>query len=146
MEIACFHGWNVLTYRDKCAKDWLIKFNACEPLPPCKLNTFSNLYEKIKSDQLLLHSNIEKFIPTVSQERSIKNLDTFRNDLVHYKYGGLIVVLGKSPLRIICDCLDFIDFLAFKSNNIYWGVERPKKTTRLLLEKCKKKTFYPPER
>ena len=34
---------SVLTYRDKCAKDWLIKFNACEPLPPCKLNTFSNL-------------------------------------------------------------------------------------------------------
>ncbi len=137
MVLALTGSNSILTYNDKCAEKWLSCYEMKTKLPDCGLDKFMNLYQKIKSDRFLLYANTQKFEPTVSQEKSINDLNTQRNTFVHYKYGNLFIRQGNSPSQFLSDCLDFIDFLALRSNNIFWGEEKNKKNVEKLLDDCR---------
>jgi len=96
-----------------------------------------NLYQKIKSDRFLLFLNTQKYQPTSSQKRNIKRLNDIRNTFVHYKIDLFMASQSDFPFEIILDCLNFIEFLALKSNNIFWGEEENKSTVEKLLNDCR---------
>ena len=82
---------------------------------------FLGLYEKIKSDNAMLHYHelSKKFTLQGTQEQSIKDLNRIRNQFVHFIPGGLSLMLNGLPEMTI-DCLDIARFLAWGSNNIGW--------------------------
>jgi hypothetical protein len=128
---------SLLTYSDECAKEWLRCYENETALPDCYLDKFMNLYQKIKSDRFLLFLNTQKYQPTSSQKRNIKRLNDIRNTFVHYKIDLFMASQSDFPFEIILDCLNFIEFLALKSNNIFWGEEENKSTVEKLLNDCR---------
>lgn len=137
MVLALTGSNSLLTYRDKDAKKWLISYTNKSKLPNCHLDDFLSLYSKIKSDRFLLYGNTQKFCPSESIEISITRLHKLRNDLVHYKYGGLMIIMSDTPYQLVIDCLDFIEFLAFQSNNVFWSDKEQKDDIEELLNNCK---------
>lgn len=128
---------SLLTYSDECAKEWLRCYENETVLPDCYLDKFMNLYKKIKSDRFLLFLNSQKYQPTSSQKKNIKRLNDIRNTFVHYKIDLFMASQSDFPYEIVLDCLNFIEFLALKSNNIFWGEEENKSTVEKLLNDCR---------
>lgn len=137
MVLALTGTHSLLTYSKKDMKKWLEKYDSDDKLPDCHLDDFLKLYNKTKSDKFLFYSISKKFIPSKTQNSSIKKLNDFRNSFVPYKYGGYMIIMGDHPFRIENDCLDYIEFLAFKSNNIIWFEDEYKTETERLLSECR---------
>ena len=53
--------------------------------PRQKLDTFPNLYKKIKTEKMLMYSRSEKFVSTVEQDWSVRKLNSLRNDFIHFR-------------------------------------------------------------
>lgn len=136
MVLALTSSNSLWTYKKKDMKDWLQKYNANEQLPDCELDYFMNLYRKTKSKNFLFYCNSVRFVPSKTQNWSIKRVNTLRNDFIHYKHAGLMLILGN-PFVILTDCLDYIEFLAFRSNNIVWFEDSYKSETERLLSECR---------
>ena len=145
-------GLNVLT--TKCAKRWLAAYwqkNGAFPQP--QMDSFSNLYKKIQagrelydegircgrildrknSDLMLMYVNSQPFKPEGTQTASVEMLKELRNDFIHFLPKGLSLEVGGLP-RVVEDCVDLIDFLAFKCGNILWYDETLKTRTRDLIK------------
>ena len=129
---------NVLT--EDCAKEWLAADERKDgKYPEQKLDKFLNLYQKIKSDRMQMYVNSRIFKPSGTQSRSIRKLNSFRNDFMHFvPKGWLIEVSGLT--QIVDDCLNIISFLAFECGNIFWQEQTLETQTRVLIERAKQST------
>lgn len=134
LALTCSHS--LWTYKKKDMEKWLEKYDANKPLPDCDLDNFLNLYEKTKSDNFLFYTISVRFVPSKTQDWSMKQLNKLRNDFIHYKYGGF-TIMSNPPYVIVTDCLAYVEFLAFQSNNIDWFEERYKNETERLLFECR---------
>lgn len=101
-----------------------------------KLDEFLNLYKKIKSDKMLMFGNSNKFSPEKQQGLSIKKINKLRNEFIHFTPKGWSLEVSELP-QIVEDCVDIIQFLAFKSNNIVYPNESIKQKTETLIENIK---------
>lgn len=109
---------NVLT--DECAQKWLAAYESgSKDFPDPKLDSFLKLYKKIKSERMNIYTNSIPFKPNTSQARSVKKLNSLRNEFIHFIPKGWLLELGGLP-QITEDCLDIIHFLAFECGNILW--------------------------
>lgn len=85
-----------------------------------KMDSFLNLYEKIKDDDtMLMYVCSRKFTPQGTQERSIKALDRLRNQFVHFLPCAFSLMATGLP-EMTRDCLNVAGFLAYESRNITW--------------------------
>ncbi len=139
MVLALTGSNSLLTYRDKDAECWLKSYNANENLPDCRLDCFLNLYSKTKSKRFLIYTNSQKFMPTKSQDKNIRNLNKYRNEFIHYKYDSLLMIQGPLSFQIVLDGLGFIEFLVFRSNNITWSDDNQTEEIKRILENCRSK-------
>lgn len=137
MVLALTGSNSLLTYMEKDAKEWLTNYYNDIARPDCRLDNFMNLYKKTKSDRFLLYENSQKFIPTLAQDWNIKKINELRNDIVHFKYGGYTIRMSDRPYQIVIDCINYINFLSFHSNNIFWEDESSKNETERLLNESK---------
>lgn len=112
------HGLHVL--REEDAARWLEAHARGGPYPTdLKLDDFLSLYDKIKSDLMLMYSHSNKFRPQGAQGANVKQLNRFRNEFVHFT--PRVWALELTGLPAVCsDCLDIADFLARQSNNVTW--------------------------
>jgi len=133
MVLALTGTHSLLPYQDDSVKKWLKCYENEMELPDCKLDSYNELYKTVKKEGSLPL----QFIPSESQEKSIKRLNDLRNDFVHYKYGRYSLRMSDTPFQMVNDCLDFIEFLAFQSNNVFWEDETNKKNAEELLNKCR---------
>ncbi len=126
---------NVLT--EDCAKEWLTAYERGDgKYPEQKLDNFLNLYKKIKSERMQMYVNSQVFKPSGTQGRSVKKLNSFRNNFVHFvPKGWAIEVSGLT--QIVDDCLNIISFLAFDCGNVFWHEQILETQTRILLGKAK---------
>lgn len=109
------NGLNVL--RDKVAEKWLQAYHSGGKYPEEYLDTFLNLYKKLKSDRMLMYIHSKKFEATKEQDWAVKKLNSIRNQYIHF--GPATYLLEKSGLpNIIMACIDVINFIIFESNNI----------------------------
>lgn len=111
-------GLNVLKDRDK--EKWLRAHYNKTTYPNGKLDSFLNLYKKIKSDKMFLYDNRSQiFVPKDTQEYSIRRLNSLRNEFIHFVPKGWS--LETSGLPDIClNCIDVIKFLGWQCGNVFW--------------------------
>jgi len=128
---------SLLTYRDADAELWLKNYHKGLKPPPLNLDSFMKLYEKTKSESMRFYVHSKKFVPTGSQDESVERLNNLRNDFIHYLSDFSSIWLESFGYPIVIDCLDYIEFLAFKSNNIIWDNEQYKIETERLLSECR---------
>jgi hypothetical protein len=122
MVLALRSGNGLRPLRDDIAAAWLKAYQEGKNPPQEKLDSFLNLYKKIKSERMLFYVHSKKFLPKVRQESSIKKLNSLRNDFIHFLPRMWVLEVGGLP-QICLDCLDAIQFLAWESGNIFWRSE-----------------------
>jgi hypothetical protein len=105
-------------------------------LPQQKLDDFPILYKKIKSNQMKMYDNSQVFIPRGTQGRSVKKINSLRNDFIHFIPKSWSIEISGLP-QIVDDCLQIISFLAFECGNIIWHEQVLETRTKVLLEEVK---------
>jgi hypothetical protein len=129
---------NVLT--EDCAREWLAAYERRDGnYPEQKLDKFLNLYKKIKSSRMQMYMDSQSFKPSGTQCKSIKQINKFRNDFIHFVPKGWLIETSGLP-EIIDDCLDIISFLAFECGNVFWREQDLEAQARVLMERAKQST------
>jgi hypothetical protein len=142
---------NVLT--KKCAEKWLAaRERRDKTFPERRLDGFWNLYKKIQTgretydeglktgsylyrkpdDLMLMYGNSQPFRPHGTQDESVKMLNDLRNDFIHFLPKQSLLGVHGLP-RVVDDCVNIINFLAFECGNILWYEEGHKIKTRDLI-------------
>jgi hypothetical protein len=122
MVLALRGGNGLRPLRNDIAAAWLKAYREGKDPPQEKLDSFLNLYKKIKSERMLFYVHSKKFLPKDRQESSIKKLNSLRNDFIHFLPRMWVLEVGGLP-QICLDCLDVIQFLGSESGNIFWRNE-----------------------
>jgi hypothetical protein len=99
-------GNDLLVMSQKDAEAWLEAHYNETAYPESKMDNFLNLYKKIKSNEILGY----KFCPAGQQGSSVKRLNNFRNEFIHFMPKGWSIELSGIP-DIFLDCLDIIKAL-----------------------------------
>jgi hypothetical protein len=129
---------NVLT--EDCAREWLAAYERRDgKYPEQKLDKFLNLYKKIKSDRMQMYVNSRSFTPSGTQGKSVKQLNRFRNDFVHFVPKGWLIETSGLP-QITDDCLNIISFLALECGNVFWEEQALETQAKSLIENAKQST------
>lgn len=127
---------NVLT--DKCAMEWMAAYERGDSkYPEPKLDNFLNLYKKINSARMNMYIHSQHFKPRGTQGRSIKKLNSLRNELIHFVPKGWSLEVSGLP-QIVADCLDAISFLAFQCGNVFWHDAELESQTKELIENARR--------
>ena len=96
-------GDDLLVMRQEDAESWLAAHDKGEPYPETMMDGFLNLYRKLKATERAGYS----FRPNGTQGSSIKKLNSFRNEFVHFMPKGWSIEMTGMP-SICKDCLDVI--------------------------------------
>ncbi len=130
------NGLNVLT--KERASQWMAAYKRGDSkYPELRLDSFLNLYDKIKSDRMEMSVDSQALKPSSTQDQSIKTLNRLRNEFIHFVPQGWSLELHGLP-RIADDCLDVISFLAFECGNVIWHDPKLEFQTRSLIKKTKR--------
>ena len=84
------------------------------PSEQSNLLSFLDLYGKIKKKGAIQNTSVDRFVLKGSQTRSIKALNSVRNDFIHFTPKGWALELSGAP-KIALDCLDVARFLIMNS-------------------------------
>ena len=102
--VMAFHlgfGNDLLVMSQEDAEAWLEAHESGDTYPETKMDAFLNLYKKIKKHEILGF----KFVPAGQQGNSIKRLNWFRNEFVHFMPKGWSIEMSGMP-EICLDCLN----------------------------------------
>lgn len=115
------------------AKKWLLAYETGNQFPNAKLNYFSELFNKIKSNEMSLFTNSKVFTSTDSIDESVRELNELRNRFIHFMpMGWSLSILGLPDLGL--DIVTILKFLVSESGNIYFYEEGTMEQTEHLLE------------
>lgn len=109
----------LLPLKDKIAHKWLEAHINGTDYPVEELDNFLNLYKKIQSDSMHFFVDSKKLKASESQSKSIRRLNSLRNDFIHFLPQSWSIEVSGLP-RICIDCLDIIHFLGWESGNVTW--------------------------
>lgn len=107
-------GINIL--KDSVVRKWVAAGSKGHPEPQ-ELDTFLNLYKKIKGHKMLINKSSKTFCPRGKQDASVRKLNQLRNNFIHFKSKSWHVEINSLP-RITAEVTDIISFLALTSGNI----------------------------
>jgi hypothetical protein len=119
--------------RDGIAEAWLTAYREGGEYPTEKLDSFLNLYKKIKSEAMLFYVHSKKFTPSGSQGRSIKKLNSLRDDFIHFLPQSWSLEVSGLP-EICLDCLDAVEFLGWESGNVPWYEDKHRARARAAVD------------
>jgi hypothetical protein len=144
-------SFNVLT--PECQKQWMEADRRDDKVwPERRLDSFQNLYKKIKKgrkrydedaklgrsssrgpdDLMLMFVDSQPFKPRGTQTKSVEMLRILRNDFIHFLPKGWLLQVSGLP-RVVSDCIDIIEFLAFQCGNILWHEKENETKTKDLI-------------
>jgi len=104
--LMAFHlgfGNDLLVMTQEDAEAWLEAHESGAGYPETKMDSFLNLYKKIKKHEVLGY----KFVPSGQQGGSIKRLNWFRNEFVHFMPKGWSIEMSGMPSI----CLDNLNIM-----------------------------------
>ena len=117
MVLALRGGNGLLALRDDVAEKWLDAYYNEKPYPEERLDSFLNLYKKVKSDRAKILGNSRPYSPVGTEGRSIKKLNELRDEFIHFTPKGWSLELSGLP-RICSESVNMIEFLHRDSGNI----------------------------
>ncbi|MCP5265332.1 MAG: hypothetical protein H6934_04440 [Burkholderiaceae bacterium] len=123
-------GNDLLVMAQEDAEAWLTAHYNDPAYPETRMDGFLNLYRKIKANPVLGY----KFSPKGQQGRSIKALNTLRNEFIHFMPKGWSIELSGMP-GIFQDCLGIVSELG-QANVARWEDEVQFESFRRLVEKA----------
>lgn len=100
-----------------------------ESPPPEKLDSYLNLYKKVKPKEWGQVSGNVRFVPEGSEGGDIKRLNSLRNEFIHFTPKGWRLEVGGLP-RIALATARLISFIALETTNVFW--HKPDAQKRLL--------------
>lgn len=104
--IMAFHlgfGNDLLVMSQEDAEAWLAAHHVNTEYPETQMDSFLNLYKKVKKHEILEY----KFIPKGQEGASIKKLNILRNEFIHFMPKGWSIEIAYM-LEIFDDCLNII--------------------------------------
>lgn len=119
MVLSLRHGNGLAALTKESMSAWLEALDKGGPYPEEKLDTYLNLYKKVKSKGYGDIGGNGLFVPKGTQGKSIKALNMIRNDFIHFTPKGWSLEVDGLP----CICLDsiaLIEFLGWNTRNINW--------------------------
>lgn len=133
MVIALRDSAGLLPLRDEVAEQWLKAYRQGKDWPAERLDSFPNLYKKVKRAKFAEFLGAVQFKPTGSQGRSIKMLNRLRNKFIHFLPMSWSVELAGLP-AMSRDVLDFVEFLSCAYRPLVWhNSEHPQRTRSALI-------------
>jgi hypothetical protein len=127
-------GNNLLVAKPEDADLWLSAYDQDTALPEMKMDWFLSLYDKLKQFEIEGY----KFTPKGSQGRSIKKINEYRNDFVHFIVNGFSLEVSGLP-KMCKDCINIINELDIHTLNSRWHDDLQHVTFRNLLDSCLEK-------
>lgn len=123
--LMAFHlgfGNDLLVMTQEDAEAWLEAHESGAAYPETKMDSFLNLYKKIKKHDVLGY----KFSPSGQQGASIKRLNWFRNEFVHFMPKGWSIEMSGMP-GICLDNLNIMKSLNDGPVSMRWEDEEQAK-------------------
>ena len=119
MVLALRGGNGLAALKDEVAAAWLDAHEKNGPYPEERLDSYENLYKKVKSDRMLMYVHSKKFVPVGTQGGSINKLKDLRDEFIHFVPKGWSLEVSGLP-ALFADCLDFVDCLGWGCGNVLW--------------------------
>lgn len=132
MVLALRQGNGLKALKDKIAAQWLKAFREDGEYPREELDTFLNLYKKVKSDQMICFGHSQIFKAKNNHDESVKQLNRFRNEFIHFVPKCCSLELAGLPDTCL-DCLEVVRFLGWESGNVPWYEEEHKQRAETAL-------------
>jgi len=118
---------------DGVAAKWLEAYRGgSDEIPKQILDTFPNLYKKIKSERMIMYTESKKFVAKGQQDLHVRKLNRLRNQFIHYTPLGWSLEVSDLP-AITRDCVEVIKFLALESWNILYREEQTRQDVEHLI-------------
>lgn len=124
-------GNDLLVAKQVDATDWLQAHEDGTPYPEMMMDWFLSLYKKLKRHEVLGY----KFTASGKQDSSIKRLNWYRNEFVHFMPKGWSIELSGMP-AICLDCLGIIDQLDQNSPCMRWESDDQQQAFRQIIQQC----------
>lgn len=122
MVLSLRHGNGLLALTDKCFKAWMQAYDKNETPPPEKLDNYLSLYRKVRHSKWGQVGGNKRFVPSGSEGKDIKDLNTLRNAFIHFTPKGWSLEVDGLP-RICLSTARLISFLALETQNVFWHSE-----------------------
>jgi len=135
MVLALRQGNGLKALKDKIAAKWLKAYREGGQYPIEKLDTFLNLYKKVKSDQMVCFIHSQSFNATEEHDKAVKKLNSLRNEFIHFVPKGWSLELTGLP-EICLNCLEVVEFLGWQCGNVPWYEEQHKERATKALKKA----------
>lgn len=119
MVLSLRHGNGLMALSPRCYAAWMEAHESGGEYPADELDTYLNLYKKVKNKSTGAVGGNKPFIPQGSQGRSIRKLNSLRNDFIHFTPKGWGLEVSGFP-QIGIDCLSLISFMGWETQNILW--------------------------
>lgn len=119
MVLALHRGSGLLAMPDKRRDEWLKKYRAGEPLPADRMDSFLNLYDKVKTEAAVGWVHSKPFASGESHDESMRKLNEIRNEFIHFMPKVWALELAGLP-SICLECLAVARFLHGEGGNILW--------------------------
>ncbi len=119
MVIALRDSAGLLVLRNNLAAEWLAEHEARGGYPEERLDSFMNLYKKIKKASIAEQLGATPFTPAGTQGRSIKLLDSLRNQFIHFLLASWSLDVSGLP-HICLDALEVVEYLAKGYRHLVW--------------------------
>ena len=135
--IACHLGAignSLLVAKQEDAEAWLKAHEDGTPYPEMMMDSFPNLYGKLKHQEIYGY----KFVPQNTQGKSIKKINQYRNEFVHFMPKGWALEVRGLP-DICKDCLDVINEFDEHTLHMRWHDDFQRSSFRSLLNSCLEK-------
>jgi hypothetical protein len=139
------NGNNLKVLEDKSSKRWLEEFKKRMKskiedwkFPKEKLDYFLNLYEKIKSDKMLMFTISKKLEADKSKDEAIEWLNWHRNKFIHFVPEVFEINVIHFPKRMLL-IMEILKFLVSESGNILWLNFEDKETSENLIKELVEK-------
>jgi hypothetical protein len=127
-------GNSLLVAKQDDAEAWLKAHEDGTPYPVMMMDSFPNLYKKMKHQEI----NGYKFTPRGTQGRSIIKINEYRNEFIHFMPKGWVLEVGGLP-TMCKDCLDVINELNEHTMNVLWNNDYQRSSFRTLVNSCLEK-------
>lgn len=136
MVLALRNGNNLTVMPDKLAGKWLEAYRADKPLPEERLDSFPNLYKKIKGADMERLVMGRRFTATAEQDRCVKQLQDLRNEFIHFIPKGWS--LEATGLPSLClTIVEIIEFIGWESSNVLWYKDGQREEAESIISELK---------